>query len=90
MGSYRCGETHQVYKNGTQKAKEITLTVTNKCGGHTTVTVVDINSEIVNDALLSAPSGVVTMTVNPDHRLRVLCAGDENSKDGCQVDIATS
>ena len=87
MPNYNCGDVHQVYVNETKRPIEVTVNVNNRCGQETTVTVRDQNGDYVHDALISAPGGTVTVSVDPTNRLHVQCFGNAHSTDGCQVEL---
>ncbi len=89
MTTYTCGEPHIIYNNQTATSQTIRVTVTDACGGgQSTLVVRDMNGDPVQDALLSAPGGMATLNVGQNQRVTLICDGNDNTQNGCTVEIA--
>lgn len=83
---YSCLEPHTVYTNGGSATKDITLTISDHCGGKTKIYVVKPNGDHLFDKELSSP-GQVALSVPKDHEVHVFCNGGNDQQHECNVSV---
>jgi hypothetical protein len=83
---YTCFEPHTIYVNGGNQTKDITVSIVDKCGGKTSIYVIDPNGTHVFDKELSSP-GQVTLSVDPGHEVHVFCNGGNDQQSMCGITV---
>ncbi len=83
---YACFQPHTIYVNGGKKAKDITVSIVDKCGGKTSIYVVNPSGTHVFEKELSSP-GKVLLSVDPDNEVHVFCNGGSDDKSECGITI---
>jgi hypothetical protein len=84
--SYACNDPHTAYVNSGNSGKNITVEISEHCGGSTDVYIVKPSGDVTNRTTLQHPGGSVALHVEPGDEVHVFCEGG-NDEEGCKVEV---